>query len=229
MFVNPRPTYIALVFISTAACLYSFFKPGIASPPYPSPLLNKVFVTNQPLHTSTLIKDLKQDSSDRKLSQLYQYKFSDGSELLSLMVRVRKRDDFKIETYGLLTKGIDSIYIKSPMFNPDVPSSMQGYIANRLALQTCVIPGSTRLDQANVQLIPLLDLIDQANRYNRSPLSKLIGIADQSDYACLVLTYFPSNTNQSHKVTRDQWSSFIARAQLALSDYPPTTSAKIHP
>lgn len=219
MFINPRLTYIVLILISTIACSYSFFKPGIASPPYPSSQFTKSLVTIEPQPFSTLIKDLKNDSSDRKLSKLHQYKFSDGSELLALMVRVRKRDDFKIETYGLLTKGIDPIYIKSPMFNSIVPYSMEGKIGHRYAFQTCVIPGSSRLDQASVQLTPLLDFIDHAKEgSSRSLFSKLIGTADQSDYSCLVLTYFSSTTNSSSKVTRDRWSSIVARSQLVLSD-----------
>jgi hypothetical protein len=106
------------------------------------------------------------------------------------MVRIRKRDDFKIETYGLLTKGIDPIYIESPSFNNTVPYSMLGLIDGKEALQTCVITGSSQ-----------------------SLASKLLGTDDRSDYSCLVLTYHP----KSVKKASEAWTSIIENVQIALS------------
>lgn len=208
-----RP-YLILIALALLASGYSYFKTGISSPVYPSILTSRLLALDSiepPISTSSKLLD--EDTSDRMLSPMHQYTFRDGSKLLAVMVRIRKRDDFKIETYGLLTKGIEPIYIKSPSFNNAVPYSMLGVINGKEALQTCVIPGTTKLDQVNVQLFPLLSQAEQLAGSSQSLSSKFLGTDDRSDYSCLVLTYHPKSVKGATKA----WTSIIENAQLALS------------
>jgi len=209
-----RRPYLLFIVLALLASSYSFFKTGISSPVYPPLLTSKLLALDSiepPISSSS--KLLEKDTSDRMLSPIHQYTFRDGSKLLAVMVRIRKRDDFKIETYGLLTKGIDPIYIESPSFNNTVPYSMLGLIDGKEALQTCVIPGTTKLDQVNVQLFPLLSQADRLAGSSQSLASKLLGTDDRSDYSCLVLTYHP----KSVKKASEAWTSIIENVQIALS------------
>jgi hypothetical protein len=209
-----RP-YLFLIVLALLASSYSYFKTGISSPVHPPLLTSKLLALDSiepPISYSS--KPLGKDTSDRMLSPIHQYIFRDGSKLLAVMVRIRKRDDFKIETYGLLTKGIDPIYIESPSFNNTVPFSMLGVIDGKKALQTCVIPGTTKLDQVNVQLFPLLSQADRLAGSSQSLASKLLGTDDRSDYSCLVLTYHPKSVQQA----TETWTSIIENVQIALSN-----------
>ena len=206
--------YVLLALLAMFACFYSYYRTGINSPIFPTLLTAKVKTlgrSDQAILTKTF--KLVDDTSDRKLSHVTRYTFHDGSRLFAVMVRVRKRDDFKIETYGLLTKGIDLIYIRSPMFSNAVPYSMIGLIKGVKTLQTCVIPGTTQLEQANVQLFPLLSEADKLAGSSQSILSKLLGTDDRSDYSCLVLTFQPKSNQSSLK----DWKAIITAAQLSMS------------
>jgi hypothetical protein len=206
-----KQIYSFLVSVAFLASSYTFFKPGISSPAYPA-LFSEKIMTDLSVD-STTSRDLAENNSDRMFSKLHQYSLVDGSQLFAVMVRVRKRDDFKIETYGLLTKGIDKIYIESPSFNNIVPYSMVGLIDGKKTLQTCVIPGTMDLDQVNVQLFPLLDQIDKLSGTSKSLISTFLGTDNNHDYSCLVLTFQP----KSFDVSRDAWTSIIRKAQIALS------------
>jgi len=212
---NLKSTYIILLVVALVASFYSFFKTGIATPTYPSLLHSKLKTLSfiQGLATQSSIA-IDKETSDRKLSPMYQYNFKDGSILKAIMVRVRKRDDFKIETYGLLTKGIDEIYIKSPTFIPNIPYSMIGLIAGKKSLQTCILPGTKNLDEVNVQLFPLIAQADRLAGNSQSLLSKFLGTDDRADYSCLVLTYQPHSLGSA----KDQWETIIHTVQLAMSD-----------
>ena len=206
--------YVFLALLGLFACFYSYYRSGISSPVFPSLLTSKLKALSsgdQLVLSKTF--SLTEDTSDRKLSQVTRYTFHDGSQLFAVMVRVRKRDDFKIETYGLLTKGIDLIYIQSPFFSSAIPYSMKGSIKGVKTLQTCVIPGTTKLEQANVQLFPLLSEADRLAGSSKSILSKLLGTDDRSDYACLVLTFQPNSIQTSIK----HWQAIVNAAQLSMS------------
>jgi hypothetical protein len=216
MTIDLKRPYLTLLVVALLASCYSFFKTGIVAPIYPK-LLNQRLSEMDLMNSSvsaTSVSLEKQDSSDRMLSPLYQYQLKDGSRLLAVMVRVRKRDDFKIETYGLLTKGIEQIHMKSPTFNGSVPYSMIGLLGGVDALQTCVLPGTQKLDQVNVQLFPLVSQADRLAGNSRSLLSKFLGTDDRADYSCLVLTYQP----KSLKIAMDHWVRIIQTSQLALAD-----------
>jgi hypothetical protein len=209
--------YIIMLSLAFLATLHSLVKPGISSPLYPTILsekFNRTDILKSALPVTT--KELRQDTSDRKFSKLYEYNFADGSRLFAVMVRVRKRDDFKIETYGLLTKNVDPIYIRSPIPSNSIPFSMIGTVHGRKTFQTCVIPGTTQLGQVNVQLFPLLTQADKlaVHSHSQSLFSKFFGTDDKSDYSCLVLTYQPKT---SGRVSRETWVSIISNAQLALA------------
>jgi hypothetical protein len=208
--------YVILILLSLLASCYSFFKARISIPLYPSPLSN-TFTNDTLISHSTITSDLDKNTSDRMLSNIHEYNFADGSRLLAVMARVRKRDDFKIETYGLLTKGIDSIYINSPSFSNTIPYSMTGRVNGRESIQTCIIPGTTQLDQVNVQLFPLLFQADRLSGLNQSSIvSKFLGTEGHTDYSCLVLTYQPKTLGRT---AEDTWISIIKDAQMALSDF----------
>jgi hypothetical protein len=209
---NQKLIYILLALSALFACAYSYSKTSINSPTFPSLFTSKLKASMNNRLISSKSFDLDKDTSDRKLSKVTRYDFRDGSHLFAVMVRVRKRDDFKIETYGLLTKGIDLLHIKSPLFNNKVPYSMMGLIKGLNSIQTCIIPGTSTLDQVNVQLFPLLSEADRLTGSNQSISSKILGIDDRSDYSCLVLTFQP----KSIEGAQNEWQSIIRAAQISM-------------
>ena len=188
----------------------------IDSPDYPE---TKLAASLQSVETIKLInttnKKLLSDSDDRKTSQLYSYHYNDNSRLLSTMVRVKKKDDFKIEAYGPLSKGIKEIYIKNPSRIQETPVSIAGLIDNKSALQTCIIPGSKRLDEVNVGLTPLTNTIQQLRQQPRSLLGKILGTQQIVDYSCLVVTYIP-HSDSSDLSTKKRWATILSQIQQSL-------------
>ena len=214
---NLRSIYVLVLVFSFLASLYSFFVPGISKPNFPVGKMREYLLQlDYPSLVSFKKTDTARDSSDRKLSSIYHYRFSDGSDLYATLVRVRKRDDFKIETYGLLTKGISELYIKNPRMTNSVPFSIYGLINNRDSLQTCIIPGTTKLDQVDIRLSSLTSSVRNLNTSASNIPSKLLGTEEALDYICLVLTYQPSIA--LNKLARSRtWNSMIELAQLALA------------
>jgi hypothetical protein len=211
--------YILLISFSLLACLYSLIIPGIGTPTYP---VLKLGESLKSIHNDQLLrvvdKDLDQDSSDRKLSKLYTYEYGDGSKILSIMVRVRKRDDFRIETYGQLTKNIKQIYILNPTSTNTVPYSLQGLLGSKQSIQTCIVPGTSNSAQADVRLDGLLTSAASTAPRERDYLAKILGTEAQDDYSCLVLTYQPSSLNKAKEVgLQSSWSSIIGKVQSALA------------
>jgi hypothetical protein len=214
---NLRYIYIFTLLSSLLASFYSLVVPGISKPIFPSGKMREnLLQLDLPSLESFKKTDNAKDSSDRKLSSIYHYRFSDGSDLYATLVTVRKRDDFKIETYGLLTKGISELYIKNPRMTNSVPYSIYGLINNRDALQTCIIPGTAKLDQVDIRLSSLTASVKNLNTSASSIPSKLLGIEEALDYTCLVLTYLPSNVSNPSDRSRT-WNSMIELAQLALA------------
>ena len=209
---NLKQQYILLASLALLACVLSYYRSNISSPMFPPLLTSKLNALNS--SNSTILSksfQLAENTSDRKLSSVTRYTFPDGSRLFAVMVRVRKRDDFKIETYGLLTKGLDLIHIKSPLFSNTVPYSMVGLIKGIKTLQTCVVPGTTDLEQVNVQLFPLQSQADRLAGNTQSFFSKLLGTDDRSDYSCLVLTYQPNSDT-----AKNAWIEIIRAAQMSM-------------
>lgn len=213
-----QKVYSFLISLAVIASSYSLFRPGIAKPSYPdsltSALLAKGF--DLPLIASEE-KNLEKDSTDRKISNLHHYKFADGSELLSLIVRLRKKDDFKIEGYGQLTKGFDPIYMESPVFSNRIPYSMVGLIKGNKYYQTCLIPGSRRLEQVDVRLYPLVALAESFVVRKRDLVSKVFGTVDKTDYSCMVLTFKLAPKKDEFSNTQT-WISIINNIQKTLSN-----------
>lgn len=209
--------YIILIALSLLACLYSFAIPGIVAPPFPTSQVSEALKGEGSDRLLKVIeKGLDQDSSDRKLSKLYTYTYRDGSKILAIMVRVRKRDDFKIETYGQLTKNIKDIYISDPTSTNTVPYSVEGLLESRSSIQTCIVPGTAKLEQADVRLDGLLSSVDTVAPKQKSYLAKVLGTEPKEDFACLVLTYQPSSLVKQGNIKRS-WSSIIGRVQSALA------------
>ncbi|MEB3318200.1 MAG: hypothetical protein VKO39_08705 [Cyanobacteriota bacterium] len=207
--------YIVLVFLSAVASFYVFFKPGILSPVYPEEKMKRSLTT---IDSATLISSTKKavnkDSSDRKLSPVYTYNYSDGSKILAAKVRVRKRDDFKIETYGLLTKNIDPIYLKNSSFVKVVPPSLSGMIGNDKFIQTCVIPKSKQVEDSDFRLDNLLSTVERLNPTADSLFDKFLGTKKNIDYSCLVITYKPASNVKT--LPPDNWKQIIRSVQTVL-------------
>lgn len=205
-----------MVFLSLGASLYSYLKPGISSPAYPDEKIKESLnLINSTKLISMTVKSLNQDSSDRKASKLYTYLYADGSELLGTLVRVRKKDDFKIETYGLLTKNLSPIYIKSGIFVNSIPYSTVGSIGNRRAIQTCVIPGTNKLNENDIRLSELTAAVERLYPSSKTIFTKLLGTEQIIDYSCLVLTYKPSL--RSPEINQKNWLSIVKNVQAAMA------------
>jgi hypothetical protein len=208
--------YAFTVVLALAACIYAFLKPGISSPIYPDVKIDKALkdISLGPLISSSEIK-LNKDSSDRKLSALYTYNYKDGSKILASIVRVRKRDDFKIETYGLLTKNIDPIYLKNSSPVKNVPPSLSGMIGTEKYIQTCIVPKSTRLDESDFRLNNLTSIVENLNPRSNTLFDKIIGTKKNIDYSCLVLTYKPASS--LNEFPPPNWNKIVKHFQEALS------------
>lgn len=212
---NLRRIYLLLVSLGILTCLYSYFKPGIAVPAYPNAkVLSALAQTKDFRLASWSNKDIKKDSSDRKLSPVYFYKSVDGSELISVMVRVRKRDDFKIEAYGQLTKDLKPIYIENPIFQDIVPRSMLGQINKKNYFQTCIVPGSKSLNEIDVRLSPLTEIVEKRVSTKSTLLTKLLGSKTNPDFSCLVLTFNPNSDLESD--ARKTWVSIVDKIQASI-------------
>lgn len=208
--------YVFMLVISLAACIYAVLKPGITSPLYPDAKMNRAL---RNINSRSLISSKKtvldKDSSDRKVSPLFTYDYDDGSQILATIIRVRKRDDFKIETYGLLTKNIDPIYIKNSNIILSNPPSIQGFIGKNKFIQTCIIPNSTRLEDSDFRLANLTATVERLNPHNNTLLSKILGTKKIIDYSCLVFTYKPGQ-NLNEMPPKD-WQEIVRNVQGAVS------------
>lgn len=218
MRISLREHYLFLTSLAIIACIYSLLKPGISAPIFPSSQLRPPLkAINKASLLSITESDLKKDDSDRKLSKLYRYSYNDGSEILALMVRVRKRDDFKIEGYGLLTKGIEPIYMKHSIQTQNSPRSQIGRLHKRNGVQTCIIPNTLTLDQIDVRLNILVDAVEKLGVQPNDLPTKIIGGEAEREYSCLVLTYIPANsfTDVDQK---EVWQPLVQRVQRALRE-----------
>jgi len=207
--------YGSILVFASFFSIYSLLKPGIESPVFPTQLSKVLSHIGLSTLTSSTKLDFSKDSSDRKSSPIYKFFYNDGTSILATMVRVRKRDDFKIETYGLLTKNIDPIYLKNSTFIDSVPPSQVGSVGKNKFIQTCVIPGSTKLSENDFRLAGLTSTVERLNPRKKSLLDKFLGTVESIDYSCLVLTYqYPADlTKQPPK----NWSEIVGSVQKALS------------
>lgn len=195
--------------------IYVVVKPGISVPNFPDNQLSNVLKRVGSSTLTSLTKlHVDKNSSDRKLSPIYKYSYSDGSSLLATIVRVRKRDDFKIETYGLLTKNIDPIYLTNSTVLDIVPPSLLGTISNTKFIQTCIIPGTTKLEDIDFRLGNLTAIIEKLYPKKTSIFDKLLGTRKHINYSCLVLTYQVSS--HPNDVSIKKWQSLVREVQGAL-------------
>jgi hypothetical protein len=208
--------YSLAVFLALMACIYAFLKPGISSPDFPEIRMKKALNeigTESLISTSKTV--LNKDSSDRTVSPLHTYRYSAGSKVLAAMVRVKKRDDFKIETYGLLTKNIDQIYLKNSNVLLSIPPSLHGMIGKDKYIQTCVVPKTTNVEESDFRLDNLTTIVEKLNPASDRLLDKIMGTKKHIDYSCLVLTYKPANN--SVRMPPENWTKIIKNVQAALS------------
>jgi hypothetical protein len=142
------------------------------------------------------------------------------------MVRIKKRDEFKIETYGLLTKSFDPIYIRSPIPSDLSPYSAVGDINSREAIQTCIVQGTNRLDQADIRLQVLTSAVESLDPTPSNFIyKKLFGETNPLDYSCLVITYFPKQSvvdpNKvsiiKNKYELEEWKTLVKTVQAAIA------------
>lgn len=209
--------YGSMIVLSLAACIYAFLKPGISSPLYPDTRMDRALKSINHLSLISSKKTLlNNDSTDRKTSPLFTYRYNDGSQILAAIVRVKKRDDFKIETYGLLTKNIDQLYIKNSNIILSDPPSVYGSIGKSKYIQTCIIPNSKRTGDSDFRLANLTSTIEQLNPHSNTLLDKIMGTKKIIDYSCLVLAYKPGQ-NLKEMPPKD-WQEIVRHAQGALSD-----------
>jgi len=207
--------YTPMVILSFAACIYAYFKPGITSPSYPDVEMKKALTK---INSATLLSETKttldKDTNDRKLSPLFTYSYNDGSKILATIARVNKRDDFKIETYGLLTKNVEPIYLKSASFVNSIPYSITGMIGNNKSIQTCIIAKTNRLEESDIRLSALTSTLDNLYPNSNTLLDKILGTKKHMDYSCLVITYIPGQNHQ--KIPTENWITIVKNTQEAL-------------
>lgn len=155
------------------------------------------------------------NSSERTTSDLHTYNYRDGSKVMAVMVRVKKRDDFKIETYGSLTKNIEPIYIKSSATMSSIPPSLSGFIGKDKFYQTCVVPKATRINDSDFRLDNLTRIVESVNPSSAGLFDKIMGWKKPIDYSCLVLTYKPATS--SDPIPSKSWQKLVQNIQKGLS------------
>lgn len=156
------------------------------------------------------------DTSDRMLSPIYLYRFDDFSRILAVNVRVKKRDDFKLETYGLLSKGVKQIYLENSRLLGGPPFSLYSVVDNKPVYQSCIIPGSKSLNDIDVRLVPLTSLIAKKSNSSRSILSRFLGLSEKRDYSCIVVTFFPDG-KISEAAHQEKWTLILTTLQKSLA------------
>lgn len=217
MFFQPRVMYVFLIFMSSLACIVSSQNSKISVPPFPDTKMRNALAS---LPTSKLIKasesSLDANSSDRSFSPLYSYLFNNSSRLLIVNARVRKRDDFKIETYGQLTKGIDPIYLENSRFISN-PNSLKSIVDNKTVYQSCIIPGSNKLSDIDVRLNPLASYIARESNQSKNVMTRILGLEKKKDYSCFVVTFYP-NGNFSEDEQLREWTTILKSLQQVLAN-----------
>jgi hypothetical protein len=207
--------YVSTLFISLAACIYSYFKPGITVPQYPEKEMKEALIRiNSASLISTKTTTLGSGTSDRQVSSLFTYSYDDGSKVLAAIVRVKKRDDFKIETYGLLTKNLEPIYLKSPNFIDSAPYAVSGMIGKKKAIQTCIIPKTTDIKSGDIRLANLTTTLEDLTPHSNTIVDRIVGSRYNIDYSCLVLTYVPAGLN--FETPPKEWPLIAKNVQSAL-------------
>lgn len=209
--------YSGTIFIAVVVNLYSMLKPGITTPEYPvSKMRNAINQIGSASLISTSQEKMTDDSSDRRHSPLFRYKYTDGSQILATVVRVKKRDDFKIETYGLLTKNLSPIYIQNQQFSGSPPYSIFGILGDHQSIQTCIYPGTDNLSKADIRLNELTGTaVALTPNQKVSIISKIIGSHKAVDYSCLVLTY--KSANESVMKKQHKWREIVGNVQSSLA------------
>jgi|688.fasta_scaffold243535_3 hypothetical protein len=208
--------YLFLIVSSAIGCLLSSQSSSISKPTYPESKIKPALLS---LSSSKLInsfaKVLDDSTSDRKVSSLYTYNYDDSSRLLIVNVRVKRRDDFKLEAYGLLSKGLKDIYLENSRLIGGPPFYLKSMINNQPVYQSCIIPGSRELDEIDVRLIPLTSVIEEKSEISRNIFSKLIGSSIKNDYSCFVITFFPDKKlNENDQLQK--WNTLLSNLQQIL-------------
>jgi hypothetical protein len=202
--------------MSFSACIFSSQNSKISIPSFPNPTVSDAL---ESLPSSRLIRvsesNLDANSSDRNFSPLYSYLFNDSSRLLIVNARVRKRDDFKIETYGLLTKGVDQIYLENSRFISN-PNSLRAFVDKKPVYQSCIIPGSNQLSDIDVRLTPLTSFIQRESGSSKNLITRVLGIDRKRDYSCFIITFFP-NANLSEDEQLREWTTILKKLQNVLA------------
>jgi hypothetical protein len=207
--------YAVVAALSLLANLYVFLKPGISIPEYPDQkLLNSLRRIGSSSLVSTDQINVEKNTSDRSSSSIFTYSYDDGSKLLANLVRVRKRDDFKIETYGLLTKNIEQIYLKNSSSINITPPSHMGTVGKDKFIQTCVVPKGKQLSDSDYRLSNLTAIVERLNPANNTIYDKVLGTKKNIDYSCLVLTYrLPAEVKDK---SFTHWQEVVRNVQKAL-------------
>lgn len=216
VFSHPRVIYVFLIIMSSLGCIFSSQNSKISIPIFPDLTVKDAL---ESLPSSKLIKvsesPLDANSSDRHFSPLYSYFFKDSSRLLIVNARVKKRDDFKIETYGLLTKGIDQIYLENSRFISS-PNSLRAFVDKKPVYQSCIIPGSNQLNDIDVRLNPLTSFIERKSNSSKNVITRVFGIDRKRDYSCFIITFFP-NANLSEDEQLKDWKTILTKLQQVLA------------
>lgn len=211
-----KRSYRLLIIASIFGCLVSSQNSALTIPTLPEEHIKKALAS---MPSSKLINvsriNPEANTSDRMLSPILVYTFDDSSRLLAVNVRVKKRDDFKLETYGLLAKGIKQIYLENSRLIGGPPFSLKSIVENKTVYQSCIIPGSKDLNDIDVRLAPLTSFIAKNSDSSKSFLSKFLGLSKRRDYSCVVVTFFPDGTISEDAQLR-KWTSILSTLQKSL-------------
>jgi hypothetical protein len=217
MFEAVKRIYLLLIFASVFGCLVSSQNSVLSVPTLPEEKIRRALVS---IPSSKLINisriNSNANTSDRMLSPIYLYRFDDFSRILAVNVRVKKKDDFKLETYGLLAKGVKQIYLENSRLLGGPPFSLYSVVDNKPVYQSCIIPGSQSLNDIDVRLVPLTSLIAKKSNNSRSILSRFSGLSEKRDYSCIVVTFF-TDGKISEAAQLKKWTLILTKLQKSLA------------
>lgn len=198
MKLDLKSTYLFLVTLALLSSLYLVINGGINEPKISVSTLKRSLSTVSQITEVKETREVKKsNSSDRMISPLYSFSYADGSTVLTAMVRMRKRGDFRIEAYGPITKDVEVLEIKNPEPNQYFPVAVAGSLANKYSIQTCLVPNSRDNRDIGVSLQTLTSASDKLVSRKKDLMMKILGQNQNRDYTCMVITYQPNAGNRS--------------------------------
>lgn len=157
-------------------------------------------------------------SHDLAVSETLAFRFGDGEELRVLRGTSRERAKFAIDTFT--AKRPELKLRNSTLSGP--PARTSGVIQGRPALQTCLVALSPVAQGFGVDAAQLAPLVDQAAQGREAALRRILGLQDNRDYSCVLISLRSGNAGP---VSLTRWNQLVQVLPAALLPQASTKAA----